>query len=148
MMRPQVFFILLIVSLFCCASYADADADVDLVVIVNPDNKVSQMKKNEVVDLFMGRYVIFPTGVSALPLDQPVTSETRKRFYDLLTGKSVAQVNAYWARLIFTGRASPPRVMPDVETTLRVVRENKDAIAYIPKNDLDSTVKVVLTFDQ
>ncbi|MBN1625978.1 MAG: hypothetical protein JW944_05590 [Deltaproteobacteria bacterium] len=106
------------------------------------------MEKNEVIDLYMGRYIIFPNGVSALPIDQPVDSEIRDKFYKLLTGKTVAQVNAYWARLIFTGRATPPRVIPDVESTLRVVRENKDAIAYLNRKDVDDTVKVVFSLDQ
>ena len=99
------------------------------------------------IDLYMGRYVIFPNGVMALPIDQPVDSEIREEFYKKLTGKSVPQVNAYWAKLIFTGRASPPRVMPDIEAILRVVRENKDAIAYVLREQIDDTVKVVYSID-
>lgn len=138
----------LILLIFGILSVSAVSAHAQLVVIVNKDNEVSQMSKREVIDLFMGRYIIFPNGVAAIPLDQPVNSDTRKKFYLLLTGKSVAQVNAYWARLIFTGRASPPRVMPNVKTTIRVVRENKDVIAYLPQKDVDNTVKVVLTLDQ
>ncbi len=119
----------------------------ELVVIVNSDCSVSHMDKNEVVDLYMGRYVAFPNGVSALPIDQPGDSKIREEFYALLTGKTVAQVNAYWARLIFSGRATPPRVMLNVEETLRVVRENKDAIAYLNREDIDETVKVILSLD-
>ena len=83
-----------------------------------------------------------------MPLDQSINSESREVFYKSLTGKSISQVNAYWAKLIFTGRASPPRVMPDVETTLKIVRQNKDAIAYLFRKDIDDTVKVVTALEK
>ena len=60
-----------------------------------------------------------------------------------MVGKSLSQVNAYWARLLFTGRASPPRSLPSPAAILQSVRENKDAIAYIDSRDLDQSVKVV-----
>jgi ABC-type phosphate transport system substrate-binding protein len=58
-------------------------------------------------------------------------------------GKSVAEVNAYWAKLLFTGRASPPRSLTDSETVLQVVRENRNAIGYIESEYADDTVRVV-----
>ncbi len=115
----------------------------DVLVIVNQANEVSSLDKKQIIDLYMGRYQNFPNGEAAFPLDQPPVSEIRTIFYQNLVNKSVAQMNAYWAKLLFTGRASPPRVMTDSLAVKRAVRENKGAIGYIDSVDLDKTVKVV-----
>lgn len=116
----------------------------DIAVVVNPENRVSALKEREVMDLFMGRYVAFPDGKMALPLDLPVNSPTREKFYKKLTGKGVAQINAYWAKLIFSGRAIPPRALPNSEEIIKVVSNNKNAIGYMHPSDVTSEVKVVL----
>ncbi|OUR68729.1 hypothetical protein A9Q73_03520, partial [Bermanella sp. 47_1433_sub80_T6] len=41
----------------------------DLVVVVNINNPTSQMTKSQVIDLFMGRYIAFPNGEKATPID-------------------------------------------------------------------------------
>lgn len=115
----------------------------ELVVIVNPTNQTTELSHRQLVNLYMGRTQNYPDGTLALPVDQAPDSAARQAFYERLVGKSVAEVNAYWAKLLFTGRASPPRSLTDSETVLRVVRENRDAIGYIESEYLDDTVKVV-----
>lgn len=115
----------------------------EIVVIVNQENAVASLKREQVVDLFMGRDLNFPDGSPASPIDQSLDSRIRADYYQAMVGKTVAQVNAYWARLVFTGRATPPRVMRSMEAILKTVRENRDAIAYIDSEHLDAKVKVV-----
>ena len=118
-------------------------ARADLAIIINSQNPIESMNKREVTDLFMGRYVAFPDGTAALPLDHPVDSQARSFFYEYFTGKSVSQINAYWAKLIFSGRATPPRVAPTSESIVKMVAENKNAIAYLDASLVTSEVKVV-----
>ena len=115
----------------------------ELVVIVHPDNPVSSLTRNQLVDIYMGRDMNFPNGRQTLPIDLDPDSPYRAVFYQALVGKTVNQVNAYWARLLFTGRATPPRVLSGAENVLKVVSENKDAIAYIDTEHLNDEVKVV-----
>ena len=91
----------------------------------------------------MGLDLYFPDGTMALRLDQSPKSQVRHDFYKNLVGKSVAQINAYWARLLFTGRASPPLVMSDSEGVLKAIKNNANAVGYINESELDSSVKVV-----
>lgn len=128
----------------CLAGMARAE----LVVVVNADNPVDRLTRDQLVDIYMGRRTHFPDGRPALPIDLGPDSPLRAAYYQTLVGKTVAQVNAYWARLLFTGRATPPRVLPDIEAVLEVVRANQDALAYLdsenlPGKDLDSQLKVV-----
>ncbi len=115
----------------------------DLAVVVNPQNALDALDERDVVDLYMGRFMAFPNGVSALPLDQPIDSEIREQFYQMLTGKSVAQINAYWAKLIFSGRATPPRMARQGDDIIEMVLNNKNAIAYVPLESVTDEVKVV-----
>jgi ABC-type phosphate transport system substrate-binding protein len=114
-----------------------------IVVIVNSENTASGFSQRQLVDLYMGRDLYFPDGSMALRLDQSPTSQVRHDFYKNLVGKSVAQINAYWARLLFTGRASPPQVINDSEGVLKAVRSNANAVGYINESELDAGVKVV-----
>ncbi len=91
----------------------------------------------------MGRYATFPDGTIALPLDLPVGDHVLDIFYKKITGRSVAQINAYWAKLIFNGRATPPQVAPDRKEVMEMVANNKNTIAYINIKDVTSRVKIV-----
>lgn len=122
-----------------------------VVVIVNGNNPVTHLSRSQLIDLYMGRRLNFPGGAPALPLDQASGSPLRQRFYQALVGKSEAKVNAYWARLLFSGITSPPRVLPTVAATMQVVRENTAAIAYVDATDATEGVerkqiKIVFSF--
>lgn len=141
-MRSYGFVVLLAMSI-CLVGVARAE----LIVIVNADNPIETLTREQVMDLYMGRRSHFPDGRHALPLDLDADSPLRKAYYQALVGKTVAQVNAYWARLLFTGRATPPRVLPSPEAVLEVVRANKDAMAYLDSQTLTDSdhdqVKIV-----
>lgn len=115
----------------------------EIVLIVHPSNTVEQLSQREIVDLYMGRTQHFAGGSLVLRLDLPPDSPARKEFYQTLVNRSVAQVNAYWARLLFTGRASPPQVVDDSAAVLEAVRSNANAIGYLDSAEVDDTVKVV-----
>lgn len=93
----------------------------------------------------MGRVRTFPNGKFALPMDQ--SSFLRAEFYEKLTGRPVEQINAYWARIMFTGQASPPQQLPSDDAVIQTVRENEGAIGYINKTSADKTVRVLLQLD-
>lgn len=116
----------------------------EIVVIVNSANQVTELTQRQVIDLYMGRTSHFPNGQKLQRYDQPGSSNVRSDFYYRITQKSVAAINAYWARLIFTGRASPPREVADHLEMLEIVERNPNAIGYIAKEFLNDQVTVVL----
>jgi len=118
-------------------------ASAEIVVVVNKQNPVDSLNRRELVDLYMGRTQHYPNGTLVLRLDQAPDSDTRSQFYRSLVNKSVAEVNAYWARLLFTGRASPPQVLDNSASVLDAVRKNPNAIGYVDSRDVDNSVKVI-----
>jgi len=116
----------------------------ELVVVVNPASGVERLSRAEVVNLFLGRTRRLPSGLMALPVDQPEASAERADFYRTLVGKDLADINAYWARLLFSGQASPPRQTERSEEVLELVRLNKGAVGYVDAAKVDRRVRVVL----
>lgn len=131
--------------LVCCfaATPVIAAAADDIVVIVNQKTAVNKLSREEVIDIFLGRNRRLPSGVTALPLDLPGTSLEREQFYSRLTSKSVSEINAYWARLIFSGRASPPSLAHSQEEAMQMVADNRSAVGYVARSKVIPSVKII-----
>jgi ABC-type phosphate transport system substrate-binding protein len=120
----------------------------DLVVIVNPQSGVEKLSKDEVIDIFLGRYRKLPGGRVALPIDVAESGTERARFYQLLVKKSSSEMSSYWARLVFSGQTSPPFQVPDAKTAIELVQSSPNAIAYVDRSAVNSKVKVVFELSE
>lgn len=132
--------LLLILLLWLPASALSAG----IVVVVHASNPLTQLQHKQVVDLFMGRVSSFPNGAPARAFDWNAGLPLREVFYRSLTGKSEAQVDAYWATLVFAGRMSPPKQFPDDKTIIASVANDPSAVAYVLAQQLPKGVKVVM----
>ncbi len=136
------------ILLLCTLFYAELSLADDVVVVVaNKDNQINELTKKQVIDIYMGRTTLLPNGEAALPLDQNADSTIRKLFYHNLVNKTVSEINAYWARLLFSGRAKPPQAVQDVISVINVIKNNKSAIGYIRLEDLTDEVRVISYVD-
>ena len=79
-----------------------AEAQAELVVVVNARSGVAAMSRNEVVNLFFGRSRQFFNGIEAQPVDMVDSHPDRARFYAGLVAKDLSEVNAYWSRQVFS----------------------------------------------
>jgi ABC-type phosphate transport system substrate-binding protein len=113
----------------------------DLALIVNARSPAVDLSPKQAQEIFLGRMRTFPDGRHAEPVDQ---TSTRAEFYQVLAQRPIEQINAYWARIVFTGQASPPRPLPDDAAVLETVRENENAIGYVDPAHVDKTVRVIL----
>lgn len=107
-------------------------------VIVNPKNTAA-LSADQVSGVFLGKSNEL-TGVD-LPDGNPV----RDAFYHKVTGKDGAQLKAYWAKLVFTGKAQPLKELASDADVKKFVAANPTAIGYIDKSAVDGSVKVVLS---
>jgi len=116
----------------------------DVVAVVSSKSTLTELSKNQVVDIFLGRVSHFPDGEQALPIDQAEGSAARDEFYAKFAGKSAAQIKAHWAKIIFTGRGQPPEEVSNSIEVKKMVIKKPHAIGYIDKNMVDGSVKVLL----
>jgi ABC-type phosphate transport system substrate-binding protein len=118
----------------------------ELVLVVHKDNPTSVLSRSQVIDLYMGKYVAFPDGSKAVPVDIENDIVVRTKFYDSLVSMSLARVNAYWSKVKFSGRARPPTQQKDEKAILAFVKQTENAIAYIHESSVTDDVKVVYRF--
>lgn len=137
-MRHFTLCLLLLLSL---AAWAE-----DLVVVANPATGVERLSQEDVVNIFLGRYRRLSSGLTAEPVDQAQDSEIRGRFYRLLVDKSLAEINAYWSRLLFSGKTRPPQTLASAEDVLQFVSNRPGAVAYVQRAQVDKRVRVVYSF--
>jgi len=130
-------------ALALCTGAAGAVAQV--AVVVNPKSPVAAMTADQVSGIFLGKVNTLPSGATALPADLPDTQPAHDLFYAKVTGKSNAQVKAAWSRLVFSGKATPPKELASSADVKRFVAANPDAIGYIDKSTVDASVKVVFS---
>lgn len=123
-----------------------ASAMADLVVVVNAESGVERLDRDEVINIFLGRYRVFPSGFAALPIDQPANLPLKARFYRKLVNKDLDEINAYWARLVFSGKTSPPRQAASPAEVMAWLAANRGAIGYIERSMVDARLRIVLEF--
>lgn len=118
------------------------DAAEAIVVVVNQASGIETLSRTDVINIFMGRFRQFPSGVSAQPIDMPV-SAVRTQFYRALINKEPAEINAYWARLVFAGRTSPPIQTETQDDVLKVLRATPGGVAYLERSHVTNREKIV-----
>ena len=122
-------------------------ASAQVAVVVSPKSAIASMTADQVSGIFLGKSNTLPTGATAQPADLPDTAPAREFFYTKVAGKSAAQVKAAWSRLVFSGKATPPKELANSADMKKFVAGNPDAIGYIEKSAVDSSVKVVFSAD-
>lgn len=117
-----------------------------LVVVVNSKSSTGSLSKKDLVDIYMGRFNKFPNGESVLPIDFSSGSGNREAFYELLVGKSERKINAYWSRLLFSGRATPPQKVDSTAEVASIIKNDTHALAYLRASDVQPGMKIVYEF--
>ena len=134
-MRIQLRQFVLFAGLFA----ASVPAMAELVVVVNPKSAAATMNADQVSQLFLG------TSTSMKPIDQADGSAIRAEFYKKVADKEPSQVKAIWSKLVFTGKGKPPKELASSADVKKAIEADPNAIGYIEKSAVDSSVKVVLT---
>jgi ABC-type phosphate transport system substrate-binding protein len=115
----------------------------DVVAVVSAKSGITNLTKTELADIFLGRVSRFPNGVQAVPVDQAEDAPARALFYAQVAGRSAAQMKAYWAKIIFTGRGQPPQEIHSNAELKRRIAQDPAAIGYIDASLVDDTIRVV-----
>jgi len=111
----------------------------ETVVIVSQRSPLTRMFPLQAAQFFLGQSALFTA------IDQADNSPIRAEFYLKAADMDAGQVKAIWAKLVFTGKARPPKQYASSAEVKRAVAADPKAIGYIEKSDVDDTVKVILT---
>lgn len=117
----------------------------ELVVIVHPSNN-NQLDEAAVSKIYLGREKSFADGQSVVPLALADSAPASTAFNDAVLKKSASQLKAYWSKLVFTGKGTPPKEIGSEEEMLKLVATNPSVIGYVDAAKVDASVKVALKF--
>ena len=120
----------------------------DVVVVARAQGEIELLDPDDVTDIFLGRYRRLPSGASAVPIDQPAGSSLKAEFYRQLVNKNLSEINAYWARLYFSGKTSPPLQAASNAEVISLLARTPHAIAYIDRKQVDGRFRIILDFSQ
>lgn len=117
----------------------------ELSVIVHKSN-TDTMTPDHLKMIFLGKIKGFPTSGKAVPLDLPEGSAIRALFLKNVAKKSQAQFTAYWAKLMFTGKGVPPKVVDTEADMIALVAKNPSIVGYVDSANVTADVRVVAKF--
>lgn len=133
----------MIFILFMCVMASSVWADIS--VIVHPSNS-STVPAQEVSKIFLGKQSSFSGGGEAVPINLTEGNATRETFNTEVLGKNARQIKAYWSKLVFTGKGTPPKEVDSADDMLELISNNPNMIGYIDSSKVTGAVKVVHQF--
>lgn len=140
-MRKLLSLVLALTTLTATAGAAQAD----IAVVVNPAN-ANAVSSDDLNRLFLGRASSFADGAKAIPINLSEGHAAREEFDTKVLSRSSSQLKAYWSKLVFTGKGTPPKELADDAAVKAAIAADPSAIGYISSASVDGSVKVVATF--
>lgn len=130
----------LLVSLFFSAQAVSAIA-----VIVNKSSSAA-LDKEQISRIYLNLDKKLPDGKPIIPIAHSSSSALAGEFNQNVVGKSSSQYKAYWSKLIFTGKGTPPKEVDSDSEVIQLISNNPDLIGYIDKSSVTDSVKVIGEF--
>jgi len=114
----------------------------DYVVVANKSVGSNALSKLDAQSIFLGDKTKWEDGK---PIDFAVMEDgdAQKAFLQDVVGKTSAQFDNYWKRLVFTGKASAPKTFGDARKLLEFVAATPGAVGYVPAGKADASVKTI-----
>lgn len=119
-------------------------ASAEVVVIVNAASPISSASADDIAQVYLGKRSELG-GNDVVPVDQSEGNAPRGVFYDKVVQKNESQLTAYWSRLIFTGKGSPPKQVGGDADVVDAVAMDEEAVGYVDSSAVAEGVKVIYT---
>lgn len=137
---------LLLSSIVLASSlFLSAFAAAEVEVIVHPSNNAA-LDQDAIQRIFLGKTRAFPGGSEAVPISAKEGSPEEQEFTEKVLSKSPKQLKSYWAKMVFTGKGTPPRQIDSAAEVVKLISANPNLIGFVPAGTADGSVKVVGKF--
>jgi len=115
----------------------------EFVVIVHRSNRFDALSRSRLSFLFLRKVSRWPWGAEVEPIDLPSHWAARREFTRQVLRTTEEQLAEYWIDQRATrGVISPARVL-NAAAAKALVAARPGAIAYIPADQIDNTIKVI-----
>ncbi len=110
----------------------------DIVVIVNAHSPLTHLSRDEIAQVYTARMSLLADGTRPVALDLQNNPNIRNHFYANLLHTSSERFDAFWARLLFTGLATPPKLLSSQDQVVNEVLQNDHAIGFVTDDHVKS----------
>jgi ABC-type phosphate transport system substrate-binding protein len=138
----RFFYIVLISLFFWKTSWCQ-----NISIVTSSNNSSLNLSRTEIEDLFLGRKNTFPNGQKVEIIVKSESVPDHKIFTEQFLLKSMSAFKSQWARLIFTGRASPLTVVNTDEQVKKEIIENANSLGYISTSSLSAELKELASLE-
>jgi len=125
----------------CLGIFFVNPAHAEVAVIVHPSNQ-QNLSDTDIKNLFSGKQKSFPDGKAAIVLSLPEGDSQLSAFNNKVLGKTDSQMKAYWSKVMFTGKGTPPKEVTQDEM-LKLVAENPSTIGIADAASVNAAVRVI-----
>lgn len=132
-----------LITSLCLTIGFQANAEVAVVVAADSTATASPA---EISRIFLGKLKKFGDGSKVEIVYATEGSATRSEFDEKALGKSPSQIKAYWSKLLFSGKGTPPEELSSDAEIKAKVTSGGGVIGYIDAASVDGTVKVLTTY--
>ncbi len=101
------------------------------------------LSAEQAANLYLGKGNRLPNGATAVVFELENGDPLRVEFHAKVTGKSEAQLQSYWSRLVFTGKGTPPPQLKDAAQMKYSIASTVNAVGYIDEAQVDASVLVL-----
>lgn len=132
--------------IFCLLSpfHVQANHAGDSLAIFTANQDFPNLTAGKAKMLFKGK-VKRLDGEKFILVDWPNGTDNKVNFYHHLLGQTEAKVNAYRAKLIFSGKGFPPKVAKEnnIPSLLESMKAQKNSISYAPLSEITDNFKIL-----
>lgn len=135
----QIRWLMLVLVFFCCSGAASAQ---DIVLIVNKDVQISEIRTADLRAIFTGGKTRFADGAHAVPVilkGGPVHEVFLKHHL----GEGPEEFRAQWRKTVFTGQGAMPRTFDSESSLIQYVAVTPGAIGYASRISFQDDVKTL-----
>jgi hypothetical protein len=115
----------------------------DYKIIAHPSVPVATLSRATVSSYFLKKIERWPDGTPVAPVDQAPGSPLRQSFARQIHEKSVENLDAFWQRQVFSGRATPPPTKASDAEVIAYVRSAPGSIGYVSAGASTTGVKEI-----
>ena len=138
-LKKTIMYLCLALVSICVSAQA---AGADLLLIANEDVAGSELDRETLQAIFLGKKSQWDSGASIVPVSLK-GGATHQEFLKAVVRRTPAQYRSFWKRAIFTGTGSPPKSFATEEEVVEFVRTSSGAIGYIDSSTSHEGVKAL-----
>lgn len=134
---------ILIGAVLSVCTIAEGAIAADFKVVANPSVPVATLTRAALSSAFLKKTEKWPDGTTVVPVDLSHDSVVRQSFCREIHDKSIAMVDAFWQKQVFSGRATPPLAKANDADVIAYVRSVPGAVGYVSSNADSAGLKLI-----